>query len=138
MIVHQGNDIDYEEAVALIQGLRLVTQVVFLLNITKVGNYACSLAVHLVIVEIPEGVERIGDAAFQGCSNLTTVSFPTSITTIVLNAFLSCVSLDNVDTISLTKNFPCSLSSIPFTLVLFPFPFPFPFPIPVPVFFELG
>ncbi|GMH97867.1 hypothetical protein TL16_g13376, partial [Triparma laevis f. inornata] len=38
--------------------------VIFFLNITNVGSYACKLATNLVVVDIPEGIEGIGRYAF--------------------------------------------------------------------------
>ncbi|GMH67903.1 hypothetical protein TrLO_g3035 [Triparma laevis f. longispina] len=74
-----------------------VKRVMFLLNITKVGKYACHRAVNLVVVDIPEGVESIDREAFWGCLRLTTVSFPTTLTAISDEAFWGCSNLDNVD-----------------------------------------
>ena len=48
---------------------------IFLQNITKVGNFACHFAINLVVVDIPKGVERIGHGAFFHCKSLTTVFF---------------------------------------------------------------
>lgn len=45
---------------------------------------------------IPEGVESISDAAFTGARCLKSVTLPSSLKTVGLNAFLSC---DNIDTI---------------------------------------
>ncbi|GMH99735.1 hypothetical protein TrVE_jg3911 [Triparma verrucosa] len=56
MIAHGGNDISYTEADAQRERRSLVTQVVFLLNVTKVGISACRFAVNLVVAEIPEGL----------------------------------------------------------------------------------
>lgn len=42
---------------------KTVTSVVFLFNITKVGDRACKFA-GLITVDIPEGIESISDAAF--------------------------------------------------------------------------
>ncbi|GMI01738.1 hypothetical protein TrVE_jg7187 [Triparma verrucosa] len=93
MIVHEGSDVNHMQD-------RLqrddVTQVVFLLNITKVGMYACYKASILVVVDIPEGVESIGQSAFAHCKSLTTVSFPTTLTTIKRCAFIGATKLDNV------------------------------------------
>ena len=97
MTVVGENDISLGEAKARRERRLLVMQVVFLLNITKVGDYACYYAVNLVVVEIPEGVESIGDMAFSGCSSLTTVSFPTTLRSIGGFTFVNCYSLENVD-----------------------------------------
>mmetsp|Transcript_14907 Transcript_14907/g.27687 ORF Transcript_14907/g.27687 Transcript_14907/m.27687 type:complete len:229 (+) Transcript_14907:904-1590(+) len=77
--------------------MKKVTTVVFLLNTTKVGDYACCYAANLVVVHIPEGVQSIGKRAFLGCTSLTTVSFPKTLTKIGREAFRFCSSLDNVD-----------------------------------------
>ena len=69
---------------------------IFLLNITKVGDRACELAVNFVIVNIPESVERIGDYAFYHCRGLTTVSFPTTLKSIGSENFENS-NLKNVD-----------------------------------------
>ncbi|GMI01923.1 hypothetical protein TrLO_g8130 [Triparma laevis f. longispina] len=54
MIVHDGKDISYEA-----ERRELVTRAIIPLNITKVGDKACLYAIKLVVVDIPEGVERI-------------------------------------------------------------------------------
>ncbi|GMH80590.1 hypothetical protein TL16_g08610 [Triparma laevis f. inornata] len=81
LMVHGGNDIS---SMNLHDALRarhmLVTRVVFLLNITKVGEFPYKLAVNLVVIDIPESVERIGKAAFNLCRSFTTVSFPMTLT----------------------------------------------------------
>ncbi|GMH53560.1 hypothetical protein TL16_g01478 [Triparma laevis f. inornata] len=97
MIVHDGNDISFDEAFARKERRCLVTRVISLLNIMKVGKCACFLATNLVVVDIPKGIESIGNEAFQGCSSLTTVSFPRTLTSIGVYAFIACSSLDNVD-----------------------------------------
>ena len=85
------------ERAPLHEKFSLVTRVIFLLNVTKVGNYVCAFAANLVEVEIPEGITSIGVRAFYGCRILTTVSFPTTLISISSIAFLHCSSLENVD-----------------------------------------
>ena len=46
--------------------------------------------------QIPSGIQIIGDAAFYGCSSLTSVSIPDSVTTIGDEAFSSCYNLTSV------------------------------------------
>ena len=75
----------------------LATRVIFLLNTTKVGEYACYYAENLVVVDIPEGIERIGYETFSRCINLTAVSFPATLTLIGDGAFFLCSSLEIVD-----------------------------------------
>ena len=47
-------------------------------------------------VNIPEGVTSIGDGAFWGCPDLTTVTIPKSVKTIGVHAFRSCKCLTGV------------------------------------------
>ncbi|GMH95224.1 hypothetical protein TL16_g13105 [Triparma laevis f. inornata] len=99
IIVHGGNDISGEEAWATARKDRMkqVTKVVFLLNITKVGDYACAYASILVAVDIPEGIRSIGDYSFGGCSSLKVIKFPKSLTSIGVQSFEDCYSLEKVD-----------------------------------------
>ncbi|GMH61724.1 hypothetical protein TrLO_g7550 [Triparma laevis f. longispina] len=76
---------------------KLITLVISLLDITKVGENACNMAVNLVVVNLPEGVKSIGKYAFCNCESLTTISFPTTLTSIADFAFYRCSSLDNAD-----------------------------------------
>ncbi|GMH52708.1 hypothetical protein TL16_g01293 [Triparma laevis f. inornata] len=87
MMVQGGNDISYAEIEAREEMRELVTQVIFLLNVTKVGDRTCMLATNLVVVHISEGVVRIGDDAFLDCHRLTTVSFPTTLKSTGRQAF---------------------------------------------------
>ncbi|GMH97198.1 hypothetical protein TrVE_jg6292 [Triparma verrucosa] len=98
IIVHGGNDIDYDEARsdARYEGMTQVTTVVFLLNITKVGDYAFEFA-SMLVVDIPEGITIIGDNSFHRCSSLKDVTFPKSLTKIGSYSFYDCSSLDKVD-----------------------------------------
>ncbi|GMI00357.1 hypothetical protein TrVE_jg12216 [Triparma verrucosa] len=99
IIVHGGNDISFGEAVPGGRGERMeqVTKVVFLLNITKVGDYVCRLASKLVVADIPEGITIIGSCSFMYCSSLKDVKFPKSLTSIGIRSFQYCSSLEQVD-----------------------------------------
>ncbi|GMH73845.1 hypothetical protein TL16_g06300 [Triparma laevis f. inornata] len=77
--------------------IKLTMRVIFLLNITKVGENACAFAENLVVVDIPEGIQSIGWCAFHYCISLTTVSFPTTLVATEYLAFNYCKSLDSVD-----------------------------------------
>ncbi|GMI09771.1 hypothetical protein TrVE_jg10209 [Triparma verrucosa] len=98
IIVRGGNDISLSEAIsdARKERIKQVTKVVFLLNITKVGDYACCFASILVAVDIPEGITSIGDASFSNCS-LKDISFPKSLTLIGEYSFSGCYGLEVVD-----------------------------------------
>ena len=100
---HNGNDVGVgrDDDDLFWESLRAkrtpVKQVIFLLNITKVGARACWGAVNLVVVDIPEGVDSIGESAFEGCHSLTTVYFPMTLTSIGDGGFWGCFSLENAD-----------------------------------------
>ncbi|GMI01383.1 hypothetical protein TrST_g11528 [Triparma strigata] len=98
VIVHGGNDVSGKEAWSTARKARMkqVTNVVFLLNITKVGDRAC-WADNLVVVDIPEGITIIGDWSFYGCSSLKEIKFPKSLTSICRYSFAYCSSLEQVD-----------------------------------------
>ena len=46
---------------------------------------------------LEEGVERIGDRAFYGCSGLTNLTVPDSVTSVGTDAFTGCDGLTSVD-----------------------------------------
>lgn len=50
----------------------------------------------LTAIVIPDGVVNIGDAAFLGCTALTSVVISNSVTAIGLSAFADCVNLKSV------------------------------------------
>ena len=54
---------------------------------------------------IPEGVEAIGNNAFKGCANLTSVTIPNSVTSIGSYAFSSCTKFTSI-------TIPSSVTSI--------------------------
>ena len=48
-------------------------------------------------INLPEGVTKIGDAAFMGCANLTEVILPKSLETIGEGAFSGCAALRKIE-----------------------------------------
>ena len=99
IILHGGNDFSVSEAISDTRKERMkqVTKVVFLLNIMKVGEYACFCASILVAVDIPEGITSIGWSSFAHCSSLKEIKFPKSLTSIGACSFMYCSSLEKVD-----------------------------------------
>ncbi|GMI16035.1 hypothetical protein TrVE_jg980 [Triparma verrucosa] len=100
IIVHGGNDVSYQVAwydYERKERMKQVMKVVFLLNITKVGCYACFWAVNLVDVDIPEGITIIGEWCFYSCSDLKDIKFPKSLTSISNYSFRQCSSLEKVE-----------------------------------------
>lgn len=99
MVVHDGEDMrkEWHWDDPRWQRRELVTRLIFVLNIMKVGENECRYVANLVVVEIPEGVKSIGKYAFNSCRSLTTVSIPTTLTSIGEAAFADCDNLENVD-----------------------------------------
>ena len=62
-------------------------------NVKIIGSYAFC-AIPAEDIELKEGVTTIGQGAFASCSNLSTLVWPTSITTVEgINVFTSCAKL---------------------------------------------
>lgn len=91
-IVGSGAMAEYSEGSAPWEGNRAnITKVVIGDGVTHIGDYAFSELIRLNTVTIPANVTSIGEGAFLGCSNLTTVfAWPTTAPTLVDNAFYGC------------------------------------------------
>ena len=61
-----------------------------------IPNYAFSGCSSLTSVTIPDSVTTIGERAFYGCRSLTSVTIPDSVTIIGTDAFRNCSSLTSV------------------------------------------
>lgn len=59
--------------------------------ITKSLDYSARWLVQEIVVE--EGITALGEYCFEGCSALTKITLPSSMTTIALGAFSSCRAL---------------------------------------------
>ncbi|MEG2450817.1 MAG: leucine-rich repeat protein, partial [Clostridia bacterium] len=62
----------------------------------SIGDAAFSGCSSLTSVTIPSSVTSIGNAAFSGCSSLTSFTIPSSVTSIGNSAFSGCSSLTSV------------------------------------------
>ena len=58
-----------------------------------IGNDAFNGCTGLTSVTIPNSVTSIGNSAFEGCSDLTSITIPNSVTSIGDNAFNGCTGL---------------------------------------------
>ena len=65
-------------------------------SVTSIGDAAFLGCSGLTSVTIPNSVTSIGDAAFLGCSGLTSVTIPNSVTSIGNDTFRRCSGLTSV------------------------------------------
>lgn len=63
---------------------------------TRINNFTFNGCSSLTLVEIPNSVSIVGTEAFQDCTNLTSVTFGTSITDIGTQAFNNCPNIEEV------------------------------------------
>jgi len=75
------------------------------INLKEIPNSAFRGCTSLTTVRIPDSVTRIGDWAFSGCSALTSINIPDGVTYIGASAFKSCVALKSI-------TIPVSVTSI--------------------------
>lgn len=62
-------------------------------GVTRIGNAAFAYCGKLDRITLPDGVSRIGDYAFESCRNLSQLALPEALTHIGEYAFESCTSL---------------------------------------------
>ena len=65
-------------------------------RVTSVGDYAFEGCSELTSIEMPRYVENIGNWAFSGCTALTDVSIPSRVKSLGIGAFSFCSGLTNV------------------------------------------
>ena len=65
-------------------------------GVSAIGENAFRGFGEVTTVTIPDTVTKIGDHAFSNCSNLKSIDIPNSVTSIGIGAFLSCSSLSSV------------------------------------------
>ena len=65
-------------------------------SVTKIGEYAFEGNNNLTSINIPNSVTSIGEEAFYGCHGLTSIDIPNSVKSIKESAFAGCWSLASV------------------------------------------
>ena len=70
-------------------------------GVVEIGDYAFYGLRNLTSVMIPNSVTDIGDYAFANCTALTHIEIPASVASVGVNAFDGCDGIDNVDVYSL-------------------------------------
>jgi len=75
----------------------LITDLIIPNGVTKIGDYAFRGCSELISVSIPDSVTEIGSHAFYGCSGLTSISIPNGVTKIGSWAFSYCSVLTSVN-----------------------------------------
>ena len=65
-------------------------------GLTAIGDRAFSESSHLTSVQLPEGLERIGESAFDRTA-LETIHFPVTLTSVGATAFQACENLTSID-----------------------------------------
>lgn len=81
---------------SLCAGLGYINQIVLPSTVTDIGKgsfYQCSFDT----INLPSGLESIGEYGFACCYNLKTIEFPESLRIINRYAFIRCSDLENVD-----------------------------------------
>lgn len=65
-------------------------------SVTSIGEYAFSGCAQLTSIHIPASVTTIGNYAFRGCTQLISIHIPASVTTIAGGAFTGMTSLGEI------------------------------------------
>lgn len=65
-------------------------------TVNKIANNAFSGCTDLTSVTIPNSITTIGESSFSNCSSLTSINLPSSVTSIGDHAFYGCSSLTSV------------------------------------------
>lgn len=84
------------------------------LGVETIGNSAFKGCTELTSINIPNSVKNIGDNAFMDCTKLKSIKIPDSVTEIGKNAFSGCKNLgevtigNGIDTISKNAFYGCA------------------------------
>ena len=76
--------------------LRAISKINIPNGTTCIGDYAFTGCPNLTSITISDSVTTIGNSAFAGCTSLTSVKIPSGVTTIGNYAFAGCTSLASI------------------------------------------
>ena len=74
----------------------LITSLIIPDGVTKIANYAFQGCTDLTEVLIGSGVKTIGDGAFKGCTSLIGITIPNNVTSIGTSVFENCTASTSV------------------------------------------
>jgi len=78
-------------------GLSNMTTFIFTdTNITKINTYAFKGCSNLTTINLPSSVSSIGSDVFVGCSSLKSITIPEKVTSLSDSLFMSCSSLNSI------------------------------------------
>ena len=66
-------------------------------TVKRIGNYAFENCTDLTAVTLGSNIEQIGYRAFRNCTSLSDINWPSSIRKMESDAFISCTSLTRVE-----------------------------------------
>ena len=85
----------YSEAGLIFYGCSSLTEVILPENLTSIPNSTFAYCTSLKSIDLPKGLQIIGDMAFNG-TGLESVDIPEGVFSIGVNAFRDCRSLENI------------------------------------------
>ena len=74
-------------------------------GISSIGNWAFYQCTNLASVTLPSSLKSIGNSAFEGCANLESIILPSNLADIGKSAFANCSNLSSI-------NLPSSITRI--------------------------
>ena len=90
---YSSSDSKYHANAAWDKSKEFIKRVIIAKGVTAIGAYAFNGCTNLASITIPSSVTSIGYCAFYGCTGLTHITIPNSVTSISISAFNGCASL---------------------------------------------
>ena len=90
---YSSSDSKYHANAAWDKSKEFIKRVIIAKGVTAIGAYAFNGCTNLASITIPRSVTSIGYCAFYGCTGLTCITIPNSVTSISNSVFNGCTSL---------------------------------------------